>query len=60
MAFLGLVLALFLLLGISFSLWAQLVFPLWVLLISVYILVANLGSPDSGTESPAESSDNAV
>ena len=42
MAFLGLGLALCLLLGIGFSVWAQLVFPLWVLLISVYILLANL------------------
>jgi hypothetical protein len=42
MAFLGLGLALILLLGIGFSLWAQLLFPLWVLLISVYILLANL------------------
>ena len=43
MAFLGLALALFLLISISFSYWAPLVFPLWVLLISVHILLANLG-----------------
>jgi hypothetical protein len=43
MAFLGLALALFLLLSISFAYWAPLVFPLWVLLISVHILLANLG-----------------
>ena len=42
MAFLGLVLALFLLLGTGSFYWAPLVFPLWVLLISVYILLANL------------------
>jgi hypothetical protein len=42
MAFLGLALALFLLLSLDFFYWAPLVFPLWVLLISVYILVANL------------------
>jgi hypothetical protein len=42
MAFLGLALALFLLLSIGFFYWAPLVFPLWVLLISVYILQANL------------------
>jgi len=42
MAFLGLALALFLLLSVGFFYWAPLVFPLWVLLISVYILVANL------------------
>jgi hypothetical protein len=42
MAFLGLGLALVLLLGIGLSLWSQLVFPIWVLLISVHILLANL------------------
>jgi hypothetical protein len=43
MAILGLVLALFLLLSTGFFYWAPLVFPLWVLLISVHILLANLG-----------------
>ena len=43
MALLGLVLALFLLFGLGSFYWAPLVFPLWVLLISVHILVANLG-----------------
>jgi len=47
MAFLGLALALFLLLSIGFFYWAPLVFPLWVLLISVHILLANLGRPNS-------------
>jgi hypothetical protein len=42
MAVLGLVLALFLLLSTGSFYWAPLVFPLWVLLISVYILVVNL------------------
>jgi len=42
MAFLGLVLALFLLLSMGFFYWAPLVFPLWVLLISVHILWENL------------------
>jgi hypothetical protein len=42
MAFLGFVLALFLLFSIGFFAWASLVFPLWVLLISVHILLANL------------------
>jgi MFS family permease len=42
MAFLGLALALFLMLSVGFFYWAPLVFPLWVLLISVYILLANL------------------
>jgi len=41
MAFLGLVLALFLLLTTGSFYWAPLVFPLWVLLISVHILLAN-------------------
>ncbi len=42
MAFLGLALTLFLLLSIGFIYWAPLIFPLWVLLISIYILLANL------------------
>ena len=45
MAYLGLALALFLLLSIGFFYWAPLVFPLWVLLISVHILQVNLGRP---------------
>ncbi|RPI85424.1 MAG: hypothetical protein EHM41_10970 [Chloroflexi bacterium] len=43
MAFLGMALALFLLLSLGFVYWAPLVFPLWVLLISIYILQANFG-----------------
>jgi hypothetical protein len=42
MAFLGYALALLLLLSIGYLSWAPLVFPLWVLLISVHILLANL------------------
>jgi hypothetical protein len=42
MAFLGMALALFLLLSMSFVSWSPLVFPLWILLISVHILLANL------------------
>ena len=41
MAFLGLALALFLLLSTGSFYWAPLVFPLWVILISVHILLAN-------------------
>jgi hypothetical protein len=41
MAFLGMGLALFLLLSLGFFYWAPLVFPLWILLISVYILWEN-------------------
>jgi hypothetical protein len=42
MAFVGYGLALLLLLSIGYLYWAPLVFPLWVLLISVHILLANL------------------
>lgn len=42
MAYLGLACAAFLLFSLGFFYWAPLVFPLWVLLISVYILLANL------------------
>jgi hypothetical protein len=41
MAYLGFLLALFLLFSLGFFYWAPLVFPLWVLLISVYILLTN-------------------
>ena len=47
MAYVGFVLALFLLLSLGTFSWAPLVFPLWVLLISVHILLANLGRSDS-------------
>jgi hypothetical protein len=47
MAILGLVLALFLLLSLGYFEWAPLVFPLWVLLISVHILLVNLRVPKS-------------
>jgi hypothetical protein len=42
MAYIGLVLALILLLTVSLLYWAPILFPMWVLLISVYILLANL------------------
>jgi hypothetical protein len=46
MAYVGFALALFLLLSLGIVYWAPLVFPLWVLLISVHILRANLrGTP---------------
>jgi hypothetical protein len=45
MAFLGLMLALILLLTIKQFYWAPLLFPLWVLLISVHILMGNLRKP---------------
>ncbi len=46
MAFLGYALALLLLVSIGFLTWALLVLPLWVLLISSYILFANLASSE--------------
>jgi hypothetical protein len=47
MAYLGLVLALFLLFSLGFFEWAPLVFPLWIFLISAHILLANLRRPQS-------------
>jgi hypothetical protein len=44
-AYLGFALALFLLLGGGFTDWTFLVFPLWVLLMSSYILIDNLRRP---------------
>ena len=41
MVFLGYALALLLLLSIGYISWISLVFPLWTLLISVYILIEN-------------------
>jgi hypothetical protein len=38
-------LALVLLLSISYSLWVTLIFPIWVLMVSVYFLIINLRSP---------------
>jgi hypothetical protein len=47
MAFVGFALALFLLLSLGVIDWAPLVFPLWVLLVSVHILRANLVRSDA-------------
>jgi CHASE2 domain-containing sensor protein len=55
MAFLGIVLALFLLLSIGFFDWSPVVFPLWILLISVYILLANLRRTKSESIPAAQS-----
>ena len=41
-------LAIFLLLSIGLSLWVSLIFPGWVLIVSVYILVVNLRSSGPG------------
>jgi SulP family sulfate permease len=50
---LGLALALFLLFSLGFFDWAPLVFPLWVLLISVHILLANLRRSQGDTTTTA-------
>lgn len=52
MAYLGFVLALFLLLSLQVLSWSPLVFPLWVLLISMHILLANLGRAEVHPTSP--------
>ena len=44
-ALLGFLLALVLLIGSSFISWSFAVLPLWVLLVSVYILIDNLRTP---------------
>ena len=49
MAYLGFALALFLLLSVGFTYWAIMAFPLWVLLISIHILLANLHRPKENT-----------
>jgi hypothetical protein len=47
LAFLGYALALILLVSVTRSGWIAMVFPLWVLLISIYILIENYrGKPD--------------
>ena len=53
MAYLGLALALFLLFSLGFFDWAPLVFPLWILLISVHILLANLRRPQGANTTAA-------
>jgi hypothetical protein len=50
LAFLTYVLAIFLLLSIGLSLWVSLIFPSWVLIVSIYILVFNLRSGGAGAE----------
>jgi hypothetical protein len=46
-------LALGLLLSISYSLWVTLIFPGWVLVVSVYILILNLRQPTQESLSQA-------
>jgi hypothetical protein len=50
LAFLTYALALVLLFSIGYSLWVTLIFPAWVLVISVYILVLNLRGEAAGAE----------
>jgi hypothetical protein len=52
MAFLGYALALFLLLSLGRFGWAPLVFPLWTLVVSVYVLLANFRSRPGVTVEP--------
>ena len=47
MAFLGIALALLLLLSVGYLYWVILVFPLWVLLISIHILLSNIGDTEN-------------
>jgi hypothetical protein len=48
MAYLGIALAVFLLFSMGFFYWAPMVFPLWVLLISIHILRENLSRGEKG------------
>jgi hypothetical protein len=52
-AFLTYALALILLVSISYSLWVTLIFPGWVLAVSVYILILNLRQPTQESLSQA-------
>src|SRR4029453_11324215 len=54
MAFLGYCLAVILLLSVGLLDWIALVFPLWVLLISVYVLMQNYRWPMPQSETEAE------
>jgi hypothetical protein len=51
MAFLGYGLALLLLLSVGTIQWTPLVFPLWVLVVSLYILIENLRRQPEGSQS---------
>jgi hypothetical protein len=50
LAFLTYALAMVLLVSVGLSLWVTLIFPAWVLVISIYILVLNLRHQDVGRE----------
>jgi hypothetical protein len=47
LAVLTFVTALLLLVSVSFSLWLSLLFPAWVLLVSIYILILNFRGRES-------------
>jgi hypothetical protein len=49
LAFLTYALALVLLFGVGFTTWVTMIFPAWVFLISVLILISNYRSQDDGT-----------
>lgn len=49
MVFLGIILAIFLLVSLGRVNWSPLVFPLWILMISIYILLTNLKTPKSNS-----------
>ena len=55
LAFLTYALALVLLVSISSNLWMTLIFPGWVGVVSVYILIGNLRSPSASLKSSADS-----
>jgi hypothetical protein len=54
LAYLTYVLALGLLLSISSNLWVTLIFPGWVCVVSVYVLVSNLRSPSASPQDGLE------
>jgi hypothetical protein len=54
MSYLGYALSLLLILSVGLIRWVSLVFPLWVLLISVHILLANMSNPAEGEQAQPE------
>ena len=54
LAFISYALALLLLVSINLSIWFTLIFPAWVFVISIYILVGNLRNRSASTESSPE------
>ena len=56
LALLTYALALGLLVSISSNLWMTLIFPGWVCVVSLYILISNLRSPSASLQGSADSS----